>query len=1062
MYDATADKYFVAAVKTGTTINGRTDRIDENGDIVGTGNTIKGWVLYYLDSATAYNKDSLYNDANLKNQNIDIFVNARNTWVNTEGVKSDGTERTILAPEFATATIKDGKVDITVTPQNYNRANGTTQSYDPFAYEVMLTDKDGHSASHMLYTEEGSFTIPSGLSGELKIQVRSVSMYEDVKESAFVDTDTKNLDRVLPEPDIRVDLVSDTSWGNNEYLAYRFTLTNVTDYDGYTDWQVTVRIPGEGTVTLNKDKLSANIRLTTNTTNYQMIAQASSTGGTAQSSQEVSTSVGLPHYGAPIALKGTTSNATVTTKVEGQTIDDLAINVTIDARTTAMAVPPVYRVELIGDWTGADGTPYNDVVLKQTDVLLVSKGTATATLTGFPEYLSTATNMRIRIWYAASGLGPVYTYYPVSATDTANGKVTELTGVDENGNGQWSYYHSTVLENYGNTLTNYSNTYSNNIISWLSAPVLKDVGTTLVPVIDSATGSLSYTFKWDESVAGTNAQYEVSLTGIDDAGREVVIDVSDAYTNKSAKSLTIDGTDWNYKQVTLKVTRLGGTTSGKTTQIGLSTTGTYTVKPRLSQPAQPTITNPDVNELNYVLSWASIPSETGCVGYQAYVRAYENNILGAATAVGEQITTDKKDPTTELYSETVNLEAYAGKRVVIYLVAEADPNGAYINSAAGVTYELQIPKRLTKPKVTWTTNWTYNKADPTTADSFLNGALRVSLKAADNGSIPPGGSAYLLKAYVYNTKAEAEAATDTNPGSAIAYYPPGSIPENGDIASVNVQPVQMGMTNSTDYYHDISGLSIRYAGKYVVFYARISSGSGNVSSAWVRSAQAYQLPYVKLATPEVGSAGRMQNVKVTVSDMPHVPGTEQTWSMEHTTLAWDAVESADLYDIALNGRVKEENNTTATMDIAASVQIVMNTDGTPSVKEKAGSETNWTDVTWTSGDGTTVWKGTLTKYAVTISSNYVMKDGVATGYYENLTLSAQIEITKKDDGTFHYEIILPDAKDVTDGEGASVTHENFNVTQKATVSADVQANQQAGAGSDAFVRSDAKEINWNN
>ncbi len=1062
MYDATVGKYFVAQVNPGTggwwgskTINGSQAYINENGDIVNKDGTIQGRVLYYIGT-TPYNKTLINNDTNLKNQNVDIFVNARNTWVNTEGINTAGTVKTILAPASAAATIKDGKVEITVTPQK----NGKDQNYDPFAYEVMLTDKDGHSASHMLYTEEGSFTIPSGLSGDLTIQVRSVSMYEDVKESELVKANTQNLDRVLPAPDIRVDLVSDTSWGNNEYLAYRFTLTNVTDYTDYADWQVTVKIPGEGTVTLNKDELSANIRLKTNTTNYQMIAQASSTNNTAQSSQEVSTSVGLPHYGAPIALKGTTSNATVTTKVEGTTIDDLAINVTINSGQTAMQVPPVYRVELIGDWTGADRQEHTNVVLKQTDVLLVSKGAAIATLTGFPEYLSTAENMRIRIWYAASGLGPVYTYYPVSATDTANGKVTELTGVDENGNGQWSYYHSTVLENYGNTLTNYSNTYSNNIISWLQAPVLKDAGTTLVPVIDSATGSLSYTFKWDENVTGTNAQYEVSLTGIDDAGREVVIDVSDAYKTNTAKSLTIDGTDWNYKQVTLKVTRLGGTTSGNTTQIGLSATGTYTVKPRLSQPAQPTITNPDVNELNYVLSWASIPSEDGCVGYQAYVRAYENNTLGAATAVGEQIALDKKDPTTGLYSETVNLEAYAGKRVVIYLVAEADPNGAYINSAAGVTYELQIPKRLTKPNVTWTTNWTYDKKDPTTADSFLSGALRVSLKAADNGSIPPGGSAYLLKAYVYNTKAEAEAATDTNPGSAIAYYPPGSIPENGDIASVNVQPVQMGMTNSTDYYHDISGLSIRYAGKYVVFYARISSGSGNVSSAWVRSAQAYQLPYVKLATPEVGSAGRPESVEVTVSNTPHVPGIVQTWSMEHTTLAWDAVESADLYNITLNGKVKDENNTTVTTNIAASVQIEMNTDGTPAVKEKGDSDQNWTAVNLTN-DGTNAWKGTLTKYAVTISSNYVMKDGVTTGYYENLKLSAQIEITKKDDGTFHYEIILPDAKDVTDGEGASVTHENFNVTQKATVSADVQANQ-AGTGSEAFVGSEAKEINWNN
>ena len=57
--------------------------------------------------------------------------------------------------------------------------------------------------------------------------------------------------------------------------------------------------------------------------------------------------------------------------------------------------------------------------------------------------------------------------------------------------------------------------------------------------------------------------------------------------------------------------------------------------------------------------------------------------------LGTQITTAQNAGGT--YSEDVDLEAYAGKRVVIYLKAKAAADSAYLDSVAGITNELEIP-----------------------------------------------------------------------------------------------------------------------------------------------------------------------------------------------------------------------------------------------------------------------------------------------------------------------------------------------------------------------------------
>lgn len=1048
MQNVSTGKYFVAAVNAKTTVEGKNCYIDgmviRNHD----GNQL-GKILYYIDSTKPANIDNA-----ITNPTDLLFVNARETWRTTEGIIEDGTK--METPLSASVEIKDGKV----TVFNIQMPNGD----DPFAYEVkVVSGQDKYI--HKLYIENGAYNLPSDFGGNPKVYIRAVSMYEDVEVSNWLEVKDLAYDKILPDPDVQINLVPSITPNTSPYHAYRFSLNNLSDYMAkdangnplYPNWKVEISVPGTsdiGTVTLDSANTTVTKKADSISTDitYQMTAKASvkETGSSAiQASKEVSTPIYLPKKYKPVAALSGQNAMGVKCQVEGTTLDDLAIKVELDSSKSTMETPPVYRVELVGDWEDSTGTEYKDVVFAQSDVLIVSGGQASAILTDFADYLARGKNFKIRIWYAASGLGPVYTYYPVNTEAEAN--VKELIG-ETDGTPEWNYIQSTVLKNTGRYFDNYQKLIDN-IFTWLDAPVLDHTDTTLTP--DMTDGTLKYTFTWDMSLTDGNPQYEVSLVGIDSEGREVVIDTGDAYI-QGDKRLVIDGSDWNYTQVKLKVTRIGSST-GKTPQIGLSSTGTYTIKPRLSQPGQAAANNIDVNELNYELTWAPISPESAkdCAGYQAYIRAYNGNTLGVATKLGDRIPLSAKTE-SGTYAETVNLEEYAGQRVVIYLVAEAVENGAYIRSVDGVTTELQIPSRLPKPNVSWRTSWKYSQSDPMNADAFEGGSLRVDL-TADQGSIPPGGSAYLLKAYVYDTEAEAIASTVGELGRPIAYYPPGSIA--GQEIS-NISPVQMDMASSTSYYHNLKQLSIKYAGKWVVFYARISSGNGNVSSKWTKSESAYQLPYVKLSTPTVVSGEAEKTAEVEVTNTPNVPGTVKQWNVKHTTLLWDSVDCADVYDVTLNGKVADQEGTGKT-DLTGRIRILENVTAdesrTPFVQYSADG-TTWTTVSL-NGSSESGWSGTLDGYSVVVRSNYNDATG-GVSYYENLKLTTDIRITVNMDGTLHYELFLPDVTEVTSDDNMSVTNANFAITQSATVQANVQKN--INGQSDAYTASDNAEIKWNN
>lgn len=1082
---ASGYRYAYAEIYSGCNTIGSDCFVDANGYIVKADKTTRiGQILFYTWDEDHKDHDNLYYKCTEKGllnpdgKNDAIYYNSRESYRRLEGIITVNDKNQLQAPVYAKAKVADGMIDIAVKPGTLPTDN--SQLCDPFAYVVKIVGSDGITVEKTIYSETGSFEIPKGISGNIKVSVRAKSMFSDVLDSTEYNADVVQSGAVLPSPDVRAELtVQNKISGWRTDYRYSFSLNNLEAYREYDDWKVTIYINAYGkdiNVVLDADHPTAVMtdldlgdqgqqkRNDRNNT-YQIISQATATTGKYESSPVISTAAYMPYYQAFISLNpanspGTdtvTNRATTSYTISGDTLDTLNVNVSIDNSNASeiLEVAPIYRAELIGNWGSK-----KDVVFAKTDIMTVSKGVATAQFSNLPEYMKDATNLHVRLWYAQTGLGPVYLYHEADNASDAN--VSELLNVDENGNETWGYCYSWPIRNEWKDFNAYRDE-SSQLFTWLAAPKMDQTdGSTLTPTYDSD-NRMQYTFSWDKNVSTTDdPKYEVSMTGIDANGREVTIDTSSSYTG--GRSMTIDGEDWNYTQVRLKVTRIGDAFQKK---IGLSTTATYYVAQRLEKPGQPSVTNIDDNELNYNVVWSGISDESYCQGYQIYVREYSaTGSLGTAEKAG----TLEKATGAATYSQIVNLEKYAGKRIVVYLVAESSNSAVFIDSAVGVTSEIQVPARIASPKVTWNVNWTYDTNQPMESADFLSGGLRVGLRA-DSSSIPPGGSAYLLRAYVYNSLSDANQATASDPGNYTTVYPTGNV------------PVQMDVSNAQNYYHLFDNLSIKYAGKWVVFYARISSGAGSVSSLWTRSTVAYQLPYVKLAQPGVTSDTKSYSLEATVQTTPNVPGSVQIWNARHTVLEWNSVDCADMYSINLTGQVTDLTAANGMKALQPQIRVLETTDASGTkkasvqqyvwkiIKEATGTQPAQWGYAWESiaenptsypantpeTDKVHTWD--ISTYSVPISSSYTAESGNPN--YYTLTLTAQVEAQLQADGSMHYTLKLPDVEQMTAADGSTVTHTDFTITNMAVFIANVQKNLEATPSS-AYAASDPCEIKWNN
>ena len=84
-----------------------------------------------------------------------------------------------------------------------------------------------------------------------------------------------------------------------------------------------------------------------------------------------------------------------------------------------------------------------------------------------------------------------------------------------------------------------------------------------------------------------------------------------------------------------------------------------------------------------------------------------------------------------------------------------------------------------------------------------------------------------------------------------------------------------------------------------------------------------------------------------------------------------------------------------------------------------------------------------------------------------MTLTARLTVTTNDDGTYSYQLLLPDVSDVTakdtlaDGTEAetAISSDSFKLTNQVSIKADVQANQD-GNESDYYAASEASETTF--
>ena len=864
-------------------LNDNNTVIDDHGIMTGTVNGVQkiiGRVIYYMPDRWT-KVVSNYGGANFQN---DIKIpgrqfNAMDTYVRTNyrDMEHSKTASGALDDSFGVSLQQndDGAFNVSITDDDrplYYEGRVFVDGEEVLSNLRFIPNRKGQgqwdpklngTQAYGSGITTGTFQLPASLAADtagktITLSVRAVSLFEDTAPSAWKTAATQDVS-VLPTPDVNIRLVS--HWNNG--AKYQISLKNLADYAVFSNWKVTFRL-GSQTVTIDQNNHTAEIN-GDDLKELIVTAAAGITNGIQPASVTDTIPTDTPKY------KPDGSINKLSVSYSGSTVDDCTVTAALTVNEPQMETPPIYRIEVLG----TVGT--NEYVFAYEDVLTSAGNTVTANFRNLPKeyFAENVTNRRVRAWYAASGLGPVYTYGDTRQTGDAS--VTLRTYSAEGVQQQDKIIYSHVL-GHANDFANYIRTAALNIKP-LTAPELND------PVLmQEDNGSISYRFSWTQPGQGTAAPYySVKLTGITAAGARIGIPVNEVYGTQenpnTSQSFTISADDWQYAEVELTVTRLGQAYG----EVGLSTTKKYAVKQRLERPGQPSVTNPDTNELEYTIGWSAIGSENGCAGYQIYVQPEGETAAALGALVPVRGGT---------CSVSRSLEDYAGKTIDLYLVAVAADDSGYADSPNGIVYTMTVPKRLDTPSVKWSYNWNATANNPIPAAGFRSGGLQVTVTPENKASVPPGGSTYLLRAKITGT----DGTTETYPVSAMS--------ESGG-----------------SYVCSLTDLDTKYAGCSVQFEARISQSAGQVSSVWVSSGDVV-FPRVKLEAPSASLANVNETLAVSYGPMNRLINTAE-WAAQLTALSWDEVAEADLYRIELTD--KDDKSTTVTVDMSGNLpEIIIN------------------------------------------------------------------------------------------------------------------------------------------
>ena len=295
----------------------------------------------------------------------------------------------------------------------------------------------------------------------------------------------------LPKPDVRIQLIR--SANSN---TYRYTLVNAEDYRAFNNAEVTVQVDQQRfTLTPNAPSHSiAGLGV------REMVATASAseTNGQTPAPVSVNTPIFTPDNGMP-EIKPTFKSIST----DGTTLDDFTVTATLTNSTVGATTPPVYRVELVGTLSG------RETVFAERDVLIAAGSDVSVSFTGLPKALFSAQNLKVRAWYAASGLGPVYTY---GEDASVGGQVTSVTYADPYDDEPQADKTQTVLQHRSREQQRVLRLHPHvePQRSRASAAAARPDGRHQFTTDVDNSRTMYYTFKWDTSTANyTDMHYRV-------------------------------------------------------------------------------------------------------------------------------------------------------------------------------------------------------------------------------------------------------------------------------------------------------------------------------------------------------------------------------------------------------------------------------------------------------------------------------------------------------------------------------------------------------------------------
>ncbi|MDD3183843.1 MAG: type II secretion system protein [Anaerostipes sp.] len=545
-------------------------------------------------------------------------------------------------------------------------------------------------------------------------------------------------------------------------------------------------------------------------------------------------------------------------------------------------------------------------------------------------------------------------------------------------NGKYDVYYSLLLDQY--------DTYSG-CIYWkqkdeLKAPKSSQTAPVLPDTISQSEDF--YTFEWDKDQLG--GKYEVVITGTTLKGEEVEL-WSSAET--SEHEYRVDGSEWMYKNIHLKVTRLGEqNTSGILTKYGTTTTKDYPQKIHLPKMESPTIELVDSNELNYKVGW-NIISNT----YKDYFDYYA--IVVTDTNHPEKSFTVKENDITKSES-MIDLDSVAGDKVTITVRAVAKENSdVYQSGKLSDEHSLQVPLRIDTPIVDEFLTLTPQYDAIVSQDDFENKGVSLHMTAQKAGE---GG--YVLKAGIFE---------DAN----------ADLEKDKPDAQIN-KGEQLSMSgNLKDSKTSFKDISYDFAGYYLKVKLR-SVNEGEISSLW-SAVETFRLPKVRINTPKISQETKDIETEITTTFSESSGSEKKTISFDSILFQVPSNDEGKLKDYIIETKAaqKDQDDKDTYKTIA-------------SVDNKVTPEKNVSPFTIMENNKeikqeNTLYETTTSKDQTTVTHSYMYK----LGYVRDLEWTNEAK-TVSYQGTFHaylqavatvvtqngksattysYELILPDITD---------------------------------------------------